>query len=48
MKSTVKKTCQACKVEKSLSDFHRNRTKPDGTMEFVKYAKLLVIKRTEK
>ena len=30
MKSTVKKTCQACKVEKSLSDFHRNRTKPDG------------------
>jgi superfamily II helicase len=30
MKSTVRKTCQSCKVEKSLSDFHRNKTKADG------------------
>jgi len=30
MKSTVRKTCQKCKVEKSLSDFHRNKTKTDG------------------
>ena len=30
MKSTVKKNCQSCKIEKSLSDFHRNKTKLDG------------------
>jgi hypothetical protein len=30
MKSTVKKVCQCCKTEKSLPDYHRNRTKPDG------------------
>jgi hypothetical protein len=30
MKSTVLKNCQKCKIEKSLSDFHRNKTKPDG------------------
>ena len=30
MKSTVIKLCQSCKVSKSLSDFHRNKTKPDG------------------
>ena len=30
MKSTVLKKCQKCKVEKSLSDFHRNKTKSDG------------------
>jgi len=30
MKSTVRKTCQRCGQEKSLSDFHRNRTKSDG------------------
>ncbi|MDU7454277.1 MULTISPECIES: hypothetical protein [Clostridium] len=29
-KSTVTKVCQHCKIEKSLSDFHRNRTKTDG------------------
>lgn len=29
-KSTVIKVCQHCKIEKSLSDFYRNRTKPDG------------------
>ena len=29
-KSTVKKTCQHCRIEKSLSDFYRNRTKDDG------------------
>ncbi len=28
-KSTVKKTCQHCRIEKSLSDFYRNRTKDD-------------------
>lgn len=30
MKSTIRKTCQRCKIEKSLSDYHRNRTKKDG------------------
>ncbi len=30
MKSTVIKVCQKCGEEKSLSDFHRNRTKSDG------------------
>ena len=29
-KSTVLKICQKCNKEKSLSDFHRNRTKEDG------------------
>ena len=28
-KSTHFKTCQMCKIQKSLSDFHRNKTKPD-------------------
>jgi len=30
MKSTIMKVCQSCKIEKSLSDYHRNKTKPDG------------------
>ena len=30
MKSTVRKICQLCKSDKSLSDFHRNKTKSDG------------------
>ena len=29
-KSTVLKRCQMCGQEKSLSDFHRNKTKKDG------------------
>ena len=29
-KSTVLKICQKCKQEKSLSDYHRNKTKQDG------------------
>jgi len=29
-KSTVLKICQKCHKEKSLSDYHRNKTKSDG------------------
>jgi len=29
-KSSVSKKCQKCGKEKSLSDFHRNKTKADG------------------
>ena len=29
-KSTVFKACQKCGKEKSLSDYHRNKTKSDG------------------
>lgn len=29
-KSTVLKVCQKCGKEKSLSDYHRNKTKKDG------------------
>lgn len=29
-KSTIYKICQKCKKKKSLSDFHRNRTKKDA------------------
>ena len=29
-KSTILKTCQKCKKEKSLSDYNRNKTKKDG------------------
>lgn len=29
-KSSLFKICQMCKARKSLSDFHRNKTKPDG------------------
>ena len=29
-KSTVLKICQKCGKEKSLSDYHRNRTKSDN------------------
>lgn len=30
MKSTVTKRCQSCGFDKSLSDYHRNKTKSDG------------------
>jgi hypothetical protein len=47
MKSTVRKTCQSCKIEKSLSDFHRNKTKPDGHNGICKICQAEVDKKTK-
>ncbi len=48
MKSTVKKVCQHCKVEKSLSDYHRNKDKPDGHNGICKECQSEVDRRNRK
>lgn len=47
-KSTVIKVCQHCKVSKSLSDFHRNKTKPDGHNGICKECQAKVNKKNKK
>jgi superfamily II helicase len=47
MKSTVIKRCQKCKEEKSLSDFHRNKTKKDGHNGICKACQAVVDKSNQ-
>ena len=48
MKSTVIKRCQKCGQEKSLSDYHRNKTKSDGHNGICKECQSIVDKTNDK